>query len=74
MLREGARKGFFELEQFKMVLQHLLRPVVEVACVTGWRIQSELLTRRWSHLDLVRGWLRLEPGKTKNRRGRMFRL
>src|SRR5262249_43774134 len=40
MLRENnARKGFFEPEQFEAVLKHLpeyLKPVFEVAYVTGW--------------------------------------
>lgn len=44
------------------------------ASSAGWRIQSELLTCRWSHVDFVSGWIRLEPGETTNRRGRMFHL
>lgn len=78
MLRENnARKGFFEPEQFKAVLQHLpedLKPVFEVAYITGWRVSSELLTRRWQHVDLDSGWLRLDPGESKNTEGRMFPL
>ena len=46
----------------------------EVAYITGWRIKSEILTRQKNHLDLQSGWLRLEPGETKNRKGRMFPL
>jgi integrase len=30
------------------------------------------LTRQWPHVDLKGGWLRLEPGETKNRKGRNF--
>ena len=78
MLRENnARKGFFEAEQFGAVLQHLpeyLKPVFEVAYVTGWRVSSELLTRKWQHVDLENGWLRLDPGESKNSEGRMFPL
>jgi integrase len=78
MLRENnARKGFFEPEQFKAVLQHLpehLKPVFEVAYITGWRVSSELLTRRWQHVDLAADWLRLDPGESKNSEGRMFPL
>jgi integrase len=33
-----------------------------------------LLTRQKHHVDLQAGWLRLEPGETKNREGRMFPL
>jgi integrase len=43
------------------------------AYITGWRVPSELLTRKWrEHVDLLNGWLRLEPGETKSGQGRMF--
>src|SRR5215510_5797037 len=42
--------------------------------ITGWRVKSEILTRQRSHLDLDAGWIRLEPGETKNGKGRMFPL
>jgi integrase len=45
-----------------------------VAYLTGWRLPSELFTRQWRHIDFASGWLRLEPGETKNRDGRMFPL
>ena len=42
MLEErNTRKGFFEADQFRGVLAHLpatLRPVVETAYITGWRV------------------------------------
>jgi integrase len=72
---ENARKGFFEPDQYRAVLTHLpdyLQPVAAVAYITGWRVQSELLTRHWRHVDLTKGWLRLEPGETKNGEGREF--
>jgi integrase len=76
MLQEdNARKGFFEAPEFRAVLAELpaaLKPVAEVAYVTGWRIRSELLTRQWMHVDFEAGWIRLKPGETKNREGRMF--
>jgi integrase len=76
MLQENnARKGFFEAHEFQALLAALpetLKPVGEVAYVTGWRIRAELLTRRWSHVDFDTGWIRLEPGETKNREDRMF--
>jgi integrase len=75
MLRtNNVRKGFFEKEQFEGVLRHLpdhLKPMVRVAYLTGWRKQ-ELLSRQWRHVDLKYGWLRLEPGETKNGEGREF--
>jgi integrase len=33
-----------------------------------------LLTRQWRHIDLVNGWLRLDPNESKNREARMFPL
>jgi integrase len=78
MLEEhNVRTGFFERDQFDAVLHHLaddLRPPIHAAYLTGWRLQSELLTRQWRHVDFVNGWLRLDPGETKNGEGRMFPL
>ena len=78
MLEErNVRQGFFERPAFESVLTHLpapLRPPIHVAYLTGWRLQSELLTRQWRHVDFVNGWLRLDPGETKNDEGRMFPL
>ena len=51
-----------------------LRPVFEAAYITGWRVRSELLTRQKTHVDLVNGWLRLEPGEGKTGEGRQFPL
>jgi site-specific recombinase XerD len=78
MLEENnVRQGFFERPEFEAILASLpaeLKPVFEVAYITGWRIKSEILTRQKNHLDLASGWLRHEPGETKNRKGRMFPL
>ena len=49
------------------------RPLGDVAFVTGWR-KGELLSLEWRHVDLEEGWLRLEPGETKNDEGRQFPL
>jgi len=73
----NIRKGFFEAEQYRAVLNQLpeyLRPVVTTAYVTDCRVASELLTRQWKHVDLNAGWLRLDPGETKNGEGRNFPL
>ncbi len=76
MLRENnVRKGFFEKHELDRVLIHLpdhLRPVVICAYITGWRVNSEILTRQWKHVDLKEGWLRLDPGETKGGEGREF--
>jgi integrase len=78
MLREdNARRGFFESEQFAAVLAKLpvdLKPLAEAAYITGWRGPSDLQTRQWKNVDFRAGWLRLEPGETKNGEGRMFPL
>lgn len=78
MLKEaGARAGFVERERFeaiKAALPPAVRPVAEVAYLTGWRVASEVLTREWRHVDFAGGWLRLEPGETKNGKPRMFPL
>jgi len=78
LLREdNARKGFLEPHQLRAVVAELpeeLKPIIEAAYLTGWRVRSELLTRQWSHVDFAGGWLRLEPGETKNREGRQFPL
>jgi integrase len=42
------------------------------AYLTGWRIQSEILPLQWRHVDLKAGTVRLDPGTTKNRDGRLF--
>jgi integrase len=72
----NVRVGFFEEEQFRVVVRHLrpeLAALARVAYVTGWR-RGELLSRQWRHIDFDAGWLRLEPEETKNRDGRMFPL
>jgi hypothetical protein len=78
MLREdNVRVGFFEYEQYKSVLAHLpeaMQPVVTFAYVTGWRINSDVLPLQWREVDLCLGEVRLDPGTTKNREGRVFYL
>ncbi len=72
---DNARQGFFEREHLEAVLKFLpgyLHPVIRTAFITGWRIHSELLTRQWRHVDFNHGWLRLDPGESKNREGREF--
>jgi integrase len=70
----NTRKGYFEADQFRAVLQYLpahLVPFAHAAYITGWR-RGELLSRMWKHVDLGKGWLKLEPGETKNDEGREF--
>jgi integrase len=76
LLREdNTRTGFFEPEQLTSVLAHLpapLHPVIEFAYITGWRIHSEVLPLEWHQVDFRGGEVRLAPGTTKNRAGRVF--
>lgn len=78
LLQENnTRVGFFEREQYVSLLAHLpapLRPVITFAYVTGWRITSEVLPLEWRQVDLPGGVIRLDPGTTKNREGRVFPL
>ena len=76
LLREdNVRTGFFEPDQFASVYEHLptaIQPVIEFAYITGWRIPSEVLTLQWRNVDFKAGEVRLDPGSTKNRDGRVF--
>jgi integrase len=72
---DNVRTGFFEPEQYVSVIAHLpthLRPVITFAYVTGWRIPSEVLTLEWRQIDFAAGEVRLDPGQSKNREGRLF--
>jgi len=46
--------------------------VATFAYITGWRIRSEVLALQWSQVDFKAGTVRLEPGTTKNKEGRVF--
>ena len=76
MLQEdNVRKGFFEWEQFQAVhamLAEHLRAVMLFAYLTGWRVRSEVLRLIWSNVDFKAGTVRLEPGTTKNKKGRLI--
>lgn len=73
LLREAnPRAGFFERDQIDAVVRHLpdhLKPVVLFAYLTGWR-SSEVLKLEWRNIGT--GEIRLDPGTTKNREGRLF--
>jgi len=72
---DNVRPGFFTHADYYAVLGELpdyLRPVLTIAFACGWRVRSELLTRRVRHVDLKNGKMILEPGETKNRKPRNF--
>ena len=71
----NARTGFFEEREFREVLAKLSehwRPPIEFGYYTGWRVRSEVLTLTWAQVDLEAKIVRLDPGTTKNREGRVF--
>ena len=49
-----------------------VRPAATFAYITGWRIDSEVLSLEWRQVDFGAGEVRLDPGKTKNGEGRTF--
>jgi integrase len=78
MLTENnARQGFFErtdLERLLAALPDYWRSPVTFAYHTGWRLRSEVLPLRWEQIDLEAGTVRLDPGTTKNKDGRLLYL
>jgi integrase len=75
LAEDNVRVGFFERETFEAVRAALpadLRPIATFAYLTGWRIPSEILSLQWRQVDLQVGTVRLDPGTTKNRDGRLF--
>jgi len=70
----NVRKGFAEGRQIDAICKRLKPDVadgVRFALVTGWR-RAEVFTLTWSQVDWNGGFVRLEPGTTKNREGRSF--
>jgi len=76
MLKErNVRTGFFDNDMIANIRAHLpaaLQPVVTFAYITGWRIDSEVLSLEWRNVDRAKGEARLDPGRTKNGAGRVF--
>lgn len=72
---DNARSGFLTDEQVNQLIRALpddLQAMFRTAAITGWRIRSELMPMKRHQLDFEARTLRLEPGKTKNREGRIF--
>ncbi len=69
---KNVREGFFERPEFEAVLAALpeaLRDLTLFAYLTGWR-RGEILTLRWTDVDMGGGAIRLRPEASKNGRGR----
>jgi integrase len=74
-----ARRGFVELvdveEAKKQHDDQSVRTLIDVAYITGWRMKSELLARRWVDVDFNAGELRLYMNEAKDpTAGRVFPL
>lgn len=69
---ENTRTTFFDEDNFQDLRTHLPPAVAAVATFmywAGWR-RNETLTREWRHVDWNAGTICLEPGETKNGKGR----
>ena len=73
MLKESnTRTGFFERADFEAVRAEMpehLRPFVTFLYFTGWRT-GEVMPLQWAQVDRGAEVVRLEPGSTKNGKGR----
>ena len=75
LAEDNVRTGFLEEADIAMILPLLPRDlahVVECAWITSWRVASEVLTMQWRQIDFDGGEVRLDPGTTKNKQGRVF--
>jgi integrase len=73
----NARQGFAEAKQVATICRRLppdLADAVQFMFITGWRSRSEVLPLTWAQVDFQGGFVRLEPGTTKNNEGRAFPL
>ena len=73
----NARQGFADAKQVATICRRLppdLADAVQFMFVTGWRSRSEVLPLTWAQVDFAGGFVRLEPGTTKNNEGRAFPL
>ena len=72
----NTRKGFFEWEQFQPIQKNLpeeLQPAIETSYITGLAHSRRDFHLQKHHADVKSsGWLRLDPGETKNKEGRNF--
>jgi integrase len=74
LAEDNVRTGFFDREMLSAVLAKLPAPeqaVVTFAYLVGWRVQSEILPLEWRQVDRKACTVRLDAGRTKNKRGRV---
>ncbi len=73
---DNIRKGFLEHEQYRQLRSALpgyASAVLVAMYYTGMRI-GEVLAIQWSQVDITEREIRLEPGTTKNAKGRTLPL
>ena len=71
--KECIRKGFIEDEEFRAlrgVLPEHLKIAITIGYYTGMR-SGEILGLQWRQVDFKQNTLRLDPGTTKNKEGRV---
>lgn len=76
LTENNVRTGFFTQEEFEAMRDNLpdyLRPVISFAYFTACR-RGEILNLQWTQVDWGARMVRLEPGTTKNKDGRMIPL
>jgi integrase len=73
----NVRQGFATAEQIEKICRRLPpdeADAVRFMFITGWRSKSEVLCLTWPQVDFAGGFVRLNPGTTKNLEGRAFPL
>ena len=76
LTENNVRTGFSEYEEFlalRNALPTFLYPVVTFGYYTGWRV-TEVLNLQWRQVSLEEAEVRLDPGTTKNGKGRVIYL
>jgi integrase len=71
---DNARQGFVTEEQLEKLVAELpehMKAPTRFAFLTGWR-KSEILSLRWTSIDLEAGTARVEASNSKTRRAREF--
>jgi site-specific recombinase XerD len=70
---ENVRTGFIDKSDIGKLLDHLpsyLRNPIEYAAFTSWRLRSDVLTRKWSHVSFETSRIRIDPMESKNNEAR----